>query len=157
MGYKVIGRIASFFIFLSLVGASYILLFFPIYRQNFLNMVEAAYELPDSPFNILNLRNSMEFELFEFLRSNATMSIQMDFGSFVDATFLNSNVEMSVDSVSAIFIFVITFISFLVHMYSIEYMRNDPHVVRFFGLLSFFTFSMLTLVSTSDLLILFVG
>lgn len=157
LGYKLIGLVASFFIFLSLLGASYILLFFPIFRQNFLNLVDAARDLPDSPFNILNLFDYVEFELFDFLEVNKTMSIQMDFGSFVDATFLNSSLEMSVDSVSAIFIFVITFISFLVHMYSIEYMRNDPHVVRFFGLLSFFTFSMLTLVSTSDMLVMFVG
>jgi proton-translocating NADH-quinone oxidoreductase chain L len=95
--------------------------------------------------------------LYEFLRENSTMSIQMDYGSLVDATFVYSNLEFSIDSVASIFVFVITFISFLVHVYSIEYMKNDPHAVRFFGLLSFFTFSMLVLVTSGDLLLLFVG
>lgn len=81
----------------------------------------------------------------------------MNYGALFDTDFLTSRLEFSVDSVSGIFIFVITFISTLVHMYSIEYMKNDPHAVRFFGLLGFFSFSMIVLVTSGDLLVLFVG
>lgn len=157
LGYQIIGYIASSFIFISLLSSSYILLIYPVIRQFFLNAVTAAGDDIDSLFCLQNLHNNMEFELYEFIKMTRSMSLQMDYGSFIDASFISSSLEFSIDSISSIFIFVITFISFLVHAYSIEYMRNDPHTVRFFGLLGFFTFSMLVLVTTSDLLILFVG
>nr|YP_007475003.1 NADH dehydrogenase subunit 5 [Pneumocystis murina]AFR90413.1 NADH dehydrogenase subunit 5 [Pneumocystis murina] len=48
-------------------------------------------------------------------------------------------------------------ISFLVHCYSITYMKSDPHNPRFFSYLSLFTFFMLLLVSGDNYLILFIG
>jgi NADH-ubiquinone oxidoreductase chain 5 len=51
----------------------------------------------------------------------------------------------------------ISYISFLVHLYSIGYMADDPHVQRFFSYLSLFTFFMLIMVSAENWLILFVG
>jgi proton-translocating NADH-quinone oxidoreductase chain L len=156
LGYKIIGYVASCFIFFTLLASSYILFFFPALRHNFIFYVDSAPE-GDSLFSVTNLHEIMEFELYEFLKISPTMSVQMDFGSFIDATFMSSSLEFSVDSVSAIFVFVVTLISFLVHLYSTEYMKNDPHTVRFFGLLSFFTFSMLILVLSSDMLILFIG
>lgn len=52
---------------------------------------------------------------------------------------------------------VVTFISTLVHLYSIEYMLNDPHRVRFMSYLSFFTFFMLILISANNFLQMFIG
>ena len=52
---------------------------------------------------------------------------------------------------------VVTFISALVHIYSIGYMSNDPHKPRFMAYLSLFTFSMLVLVVSDNFLQLFFG
>lgn len=52
---------------------------------------------------------------------------------------------------------VVTFISFLVHFYSVDYMGNDPHQARFMGYLSLFTFFMLILVTSDNFLQLFIG
>ena len=48
-------------------------------------------------------------------------------------------------------------ISTSVQMYSLEYLRNDPHICRFFSLLSLFTFAMLLLIAGDNLLIVFFG
>ena len=48
-------------------------------------------------------------------------------------------------------------ISSLVHIYSISYMSNDPHVQRFFSYLSLFTFMMIILVTANNYLLMFVG
>ena len=52
---------------------------------------------------------------------------------------------------------VVTFISFLVHIYSIGYMSADPHIPRFMSYLSLFTFFMLILISANNFVQMFVG
>jgi NADH:ubiquinone oxidoreductase subunit 5 (subunit L)/multisubunit Na+/H+ antiporter MnhA subunit len=52
---------------------------------------------------------------------------------------------------------VVTTISMLVHIYSISYMREDPHLPRFMSYLSLFTFFMLILVSADNFIQLFLG
>jgi len=54
-------------------------------------------------------------------------------------------------------LFVILSISFCVHIYSIEYMYNDPHLSRFLSYLSLFTFFMILLVTAGNFLQLFIG
>ena len=54
-------------------------------------------------------------------------------------------------------LFVVTFISTLVHLYSTEYMSEDPHLPRFMSYLSLFTFFMLMLVTSNNFLQMFVG
>ena len=61
------------------------------------------------------------------------------------------------DSLTLIMSVVITCISLLVHIFSIEYMGTDPHLVRFMAYLSLFTFFMLILVTASNFLQMFVG
>ena len=61
------------------------------------------------------------------------------------------------DSLTATMLIVITSISFLVHMYAIEYMRGDPFVARFMAYLSLFTWFMIILVTADNLVQLFVG
>lgn len=64
---------------------------------------------------------------------------------------------MFIDSLSLTMVLLITFISTLVHIYSLGYMHNDHNKGKFFTLLSFFTFAMLLLVTAPNLLQLFVG
>jgi len=52
---------------------------------------------------------------------------------------------------------VVTFISLLVHFYSVDYMGQDPHFPRFMSYLSLFTFFMLILVSADNFVQLFMG
>ena len=61
------------------------------------------------------------------------------------------------DNLTAIMIVVVNSISSLVHYYSRFYMEGDPHLPRFLSYLSFFTFLMLILVSSSNLVQLFIG
>jgi proton-translocating NADH-quinone oxidoreductase chain L len=61
------------------------------------------------------------------------------------------------DTLTSIMLLVVTFISFLVHFYSVDYMGNDPHQARFMGYLSLFTFFMLILVTSDNFLQLFIG
>ncbi len=61
------------------------------------------------------------------------------------------------DSLTVIMLCIITFISTLVHLYSIEYMSTDPHLTRFMSYLSLFTFFMLILVTANNFIQMFVG
>jgi len=61
------------------------------------------------------------------------------------------------DSLTVVMCVVVTFISFLVHLYSIEYMSHDPHLPRFMSYLSLFTFFMLILVTSDNFVQMFVG
>jgi len=61
------------------------------------------------------------------------------------------------DNLSAIMIFVVSFVSFWIHFYSIEYMRKDESYSRYFAYLNFFVFSMLLLVLANNYALMFVG
>jgi len=52
---------------------------------------------------------------------------------------------------------IILSISVFVHIYSIDYMKNDPYILRFISYLSLFTFFMLILVTSDNFLQLFIG
>jgi NADH-quinone oxidoreductase subunit L len=71
----------------------------------------------------------------------------------------NLNIEFSlfVDSLTALMLVVVTFVSTLVHIYSVGYMKGDKYIPRFMAYLSLFTFAMLLLVTANNLLQLFFG
>ncbi|HWA12876.1 MAG TPA: NADH-quinone oxidoreductase subunit L, partial [Burkholderiales bacterium] len=62
-----------------------------------------------------------------------------------------------VDELSALMMVVVTFVSLMVHVYTIGYMADDPGYQRFFSSLSLFTFSRLMLVMSNNFLQLFFG
>ncbi len=64
---------------------------------------------------------------------------------------------LRVDTLTAVMLVVVTTVSFLVHVYSIGYMSEDPSRPRFFAYLSLFTFAMLMLVTADNLVQLFFG
>ena len=64
---------------------------------------------------------------------------------------------LRVDTLTAVMLIVVTTVSFLVHVYSIGYMADDPCKPRFFAYLSLFTFAMLMLVTADNLVQLFFG
>ena len=64
---------------------------------------------------------------------------------------------LRIDTLTAVMLVVVTTVSFLVHVYSIGYMADDPSRPRFFAYLSLFTFAMLMLVTADNLAQLFFG
>jgi NADH-quinone oxidoreductase subunit L len=76
---------------------------------------------------------------------------------FIDVGGFTSTWSVRLDTLSAVMLVVVNTVSFLVHVYSIGYMAEDPHRARFFSYLSFFTFAMLALVTANDFLQLFFG
>jgi NADH:ubiquinone oxidoreductase subunit 5 (subunit L)/multisubunit Na+/H+ antiporter MnhA subunit len=52
---------------------------------------------------------------------------------------------------------VVNLVSFVVHLYSIDYMKNDPYLNRFLSYISLFTFFMLILITADNLVQLFLG
>ncbi|HEY5638093.1 MAG TPA: NADH-quinone oxidoreductase subunit L [Burkholderiales bacterium] len=62
-----------------------------------------------------------------------------------------------IDPLSALMMVVVTFVSLMVHVYTIGYMAEDPGYQRFFSYISLFTFSMLMLVMSNNFLQLFFG
>ena len=69
----------------------------------------------------------------------------------------SANWSINIDPLSSVMLVVVTFVSALVHIYSIGYMSHDPHKPRFMSYLSLFTFSMLALVVSDNFLQLFFG
>ncbi len=76
-----------------------------------------------------------------------------------DGTALPFSINFSflLDPLSAVMLLVVTFVGFLIHIYSIGYMEKDPGYNRFFSYLNLFMFSMLILVLSSNLALMFVG
>jgi NADH-quinone oxidoreductase subunit L len=70
---------------------------------------------------------------------------------------LRMEVGFLVDRLTALMMCVVTFVSLMVHIYTIGYMEDDPGYQRFFSYISLFTFSMLMLVMSNNFLQLFFG
>ena len=84
-------------------------------------------------------------------RFNATVYEWMVLGD------LKMEVGFLVDGLTAMMMCVVTFVSLMVHIYTIGYMKDDPGYQRFFSYISLFTFSMLMLVMSNNFLQLFFG
>jgi len=70
---------------------------------------------------------------------------------------IRMEVGFLIDRLSALMMVVVTFVSLMVHVYTIGYMRDDPGYTRFFSYISLFTFAMLMLVMSNNLMQLFFG
>ncbi|NNM58606.1 MAG: NADH-quinone oxidoreductase subunit L [Legionellales bacterium] len=89
--------------------------------------------------------------VFDNLTFNGAIYTWGSSGNFVfDVGFL-------IDRLSALMMLTVTFVSFLVHIYSIGYMKGDPGYQRFFSYISLFTFAMLMLVSANNFMQLYFG
>jgi len=84
-------------------------------------------------------------------RFNATIYEWMTLGK------LKMEIGFLVDGLTAMMMVVVTFVSLMVHVYTIGYMAEDPGYQRFFSYISLFTFSMLMLVMSNNFLQLFFG
>jgi NADH-quinone oxidoreductase subunit L len=76
---------------------------------------------------------------------------------WMNAGGLKMEVGFLIDGLTAMMMCVVTFVSLMVHVYTIGYMKEDPGYQRFFSYISLFTFSMLMLVMSNNFLQLFFG
>src|SRR5207249_10733005 len=70
---------------------------------------------------------------------------------------LKFTIGFLIDPLTALMITVVSFVSLMVHIYTIGYMADDPGYTRFFAYISLFTFSMLMLVMANNFVQLFFG
>jgi NADH-quinone oxidoreductase subunit L len=70
---------------------------------------------------------------------------------------LTISVGFLIDNLTAMMMVVVTFVSLMVHIYTIGYMHEDPGYARFFSYISLFTFAMLMLVMSNNFMQLFFG
>jgi len=76
---------------------------------------------------------------------------------FIDVGTLQSDWALRIDTLTVVMLVVVNTVSALVHIYSIGYMHHDPNRPRFFAYLSLFTFAMLMLVTSDNLVQMFFG
>jgi NADH-quinone oxidoreductase subunit L len=103
--------------------------------------------------------------LVAFILSAMTLkSVALDGARFNETLYtwmvvggLKMEVGFLIDSLTAMMMVVVTFVSLMVHIYTIGYMQEDDGYNRFFAYISLFTFSMLMLVMSNNLLQLFFG
>ncbi|WP_336056224.1 NADH-quinone oxidoreductase subunit L [Nitratireductor sp. CH_MIT9313-5] len=76
---------------------------------------------------------------------------------FISSGSLQVDWALRIDTLTVVMLVVVNSVSALVHIYSIGYMHHDPHRPRFFAYLSLFTFAMLMLVTSDNLVQMFFG
>ncbi|MFK7761447.1 MAG: NADH-quinone oxidoreductase subunit L [Candidatus Midichloriaceae bacterium] len=94
--------------------------------------------------------------IFDYVALNHNV-VHIKLLKWVDISFFQAYWSIYIDSITAVMLVVVNLVSLLVHVYSIGYMSHDMHKQRFMAYLSLFTFFMLILVTSDNLLQLFVG
>jgi NADH-ubiquinone oxidoreductase chain 5 len=77
--------------------------------------------------------------------------------NWIDSEYMNISWEFLFDQLTVSMFIPVLYISSLIHIFSTDYMAEDPHNQRFFSYLSLFTFFMLVLVSGANFFVMFVG
>lgn len=78
-------------------------------------------------------------------------------GSWIESELFDASWGFLFDSLTVVMCLVVTTVSSLVHLYATSYMSEDPHLPRFMGYLSIFTFFMLVLVTSDNFIQMFLG
>ncbi len=76
---------------------------------------------------------------------------------WITLSYCNISFGFMFDSLTCTMLIVVSLVSTLVHLYSIDYMSHDPHIARFMSYLSLFSFFMLILISADNFIQLFLG
>nr|YP_010879608.1 NADH dehydrogenase subunit 5 [Heterobasidion annosum]WHL55378.1 NADH dehydrogenase subunit 5 [Heterobasidion annosum] len=83
--------------------------------------------------------------------------VLINLGSWIDSEYMSISWEFLFDQLTVSMFIPVLYISSLIHIFSTDYMAEDPHNQRFFSYLSLFTFFMLVLVSGANFFVMFVG
>ncbi len=92
-----------------------------------------------------------------FLQAAGGATLNWDVYTWIPVGEFQATVGFLVDPLSAVMMLVVTFVGFLIHVYSIGYMHGDPGYARFFTYLNLFMTSMLILVLANNYLLMFLG
>lgn len=84
-------------------------------------------------------------------------NIYVPLWTWFETGWLKLDLGLMFDSLTVMMLVLVTTISGLVHLYSTEYMKGDPHLSRFMSYLSLFTFAMVILVTADNFLQMFIG
>ena len=91
------------------------------------------------------------------LHPPATGNYSQTLWTWMQVAGFNPKITLFLDALSLVFVFVITFIGALIHIYSVGFMTGDKDYSRFFACMNLFVFSMLLLVLADNLLLLYLG
>ncbi|MBV9295261.1 MAG: NADH-quinone oxidoreductase subunit L [Acidobacteriaceae bacterium] len=98
------------------------------------------------------------FSAADFLRSSPPGNAWVDhLWTWMNVGDFRPEIAFYFDPVALIMTLVVTFVGFLIHLYSVEYMRDDEGFSRFFAYMNLFVAAMLTLVLANNLLLLYLG
>jgi len=105
-------------------------------------------------FSILNISTSLVLSIIVFINvwNKPQLHQQIEWFTIGDWHF---RVGILLNNLSALMLLLISFIATLVHIYSTKYMEGDPYIFRYWAYLGLFCFSMLGLVITDNLLLLY--
>jgi NADH-quinone oxidoreductase subunit L len=93
--------------------------------------------------------------VFQF--SSLTLPHTETLATWIQSGAFQVDVAFYLDRLSLIMLMVVTGVGFLIHIYSVGYMWEDPSFYRFFAYLNLFMFFMLTLILASNYLLMFIG
>ncbi len=94
--------------------------------------------------------------LFEYAGGDTSQAFVQTLYTWVAGP-LQIDIAFQLDALSAVMLFVVTFVGFLIHVYSVGYMGHDPGYRRYFAYLNLFMAMMLLLVLGDNYLVMFVG
>ncbi|MEO6608831.1 MAG: NADH-quinone oxidoreductase subunit L [Aestuariivirga sp.] len=94
---------------------------------------------------------------FGFLQTGGGHDSHVELLPWIDSGTLKASWAIRLDALTAVMLVVVNTVSALVHIYSLGYMSHDEHQPRFFAFLSLFTFAMLMLVTSDNLVQMFFG
>jgi NADH-quinone oxidoreductase subunit L len=117
-------------------------------------------KLPRAMAHILTITGVGAAFVLSVMVLNATMDgYQANYNlyTWLQSGNLQFNVGFLIDNLTAMMMVVVTFVSLMVHIYTIGYMAEDPGYTRFFSYISLFTFAMLMLVMSNNFMQLFFG
>ncbi|HEV3307397.1 MAG TPA: NADH-quinone oxidoreductase subunit L [Candidatus Sulfotelmatobacter sp.] len=89
--------------------------------------------------------------------SSLTLPYHEFFAHWIRISGFSADFAFYLDQLSLVMLLVVTGVGFLIHIYSVGYMWDDPSYYRFFSYLNLFMFFMLTLVLASSYLVMFIG
>ena len=89
--------------------------------------------------------------------STSLVTIDFDLFEWIDIGLLSVGWSFLFDSLAVSMLVVVSSISFVVHLFSVDYMEKDPHKGRFMFYLTLFTFSMMFLVAAKNFVLMFLG
>lgn len=138
----------------------------PVFLVPFLPFVASMITLifgkryfPERPYvlPVLSLFLSFLLSLYLLFEVLSGKVFEFDLFTWISAGNLKVGLGFLVDPLSVMMLCMVTSLSFLIHVYSIGYMKGDPGYYRFFAYISLFTFFMLMLVLSNNLVQLYLG